>query len=100
VSLKKDRIKAVAGSEAYVEVFTEEETDTILEQAGNGKKCCLRNRTNVNLLRYTGLRVSKLCSVRLEGVDRLGNVRCWPTNPQLSEERNPWVMPRRHANSF
>jgi len=69
VDPKRDRVKVAAGSEGEVSVFTEEELERILAYSSDANKTTQRNRLVVNLLLYTGCRVSELVNIKTGDVD-------------------------------
>ena len=69
VDPKRDRVKVAAGSEGEVSVFTEEELERILAYIVDSNKTSQRNRLAVNLLLYTGCRVSELVNIQTMDVD-------------------------------
>lgn len=71
VDLKKDRVKVAAGSEHQVEVLTENQCERLLFYIQNQKKVSLRDKMIVELLMFTGVRVSELCSIKLKNIDFL-----------------------------
>lgn len=58
VDTKKDKAKVAAGSEAEVEVFSDEETERILFYIQDDERVTLRDRMIILMLLYTGVRVS------------------------------------------
>lgn len=90
---RRDRIAIATGSEREVEAFTDEEVTRILFHTQQ-PSFSLRNRLIVEMLLYTGLRVSELCDIRLADVDFLtstlkvtgkgGKYREIPLKPNLA----------------
>lgn len=69
VDPKRDRVKVAAGSEGEVSVFTDEELECIMAYISDVTKTSQRNRLVVNLLLYTGCRVSELVNIQTKDVD-------------------------------
>ena len=69
VDPKRDRVKVAAGSEGEVSVFTEDELERILAYSSDTNTTTQRNRLVVNLLLYTGCRVSELVNIQTMDVD-------------------------------
>ena len=90
---RRDRIAIATGSEREVEAFMDEEVTRILFHAQQ-PSFSLRNRLIVEILLYTGLRVSELCDIQLADVDLLtstlkvtgkgGKYREIPLKPELA----------------
>ena len=74
VDPKRDRVKVAAGSEGEVSVFTDEEIERIMTYISDPAKVTQRNRLVVNLLLYTGCRVSELVNIQTTDVDFVINV--------------------------
>ena len=66
----KDKVKVAQGSEKEVEVFEEDEIEKILFYIQGGK-VSQRDRLIINLLLYTGVRVSELVSIKIADMDFL-----------------------------
>ena len=66
---KRDRVKVAAGSEGEVSVFTDDELARINAYVSDPTTISQRNRLVVNLLLYTGCRVSELVNIRNADVD-------------------------------
>jgi len=108
VTLKRDRIKVAAGSEAEVDVFSEREVSQLLFFAEDRSRCSLRNQLILFLLLYTGVRVSELCCIRLTDVDYLtssirvtgkgGKYREIPLRPNVAETIRQYVRSDRQAS--
>ncbi len=58
VSLRKDKVRVALGSEKEVEVYTDDEVDRLMFYIQDPNKVSLRDRLIVNLLLFTGVRVS------------------------------------------
>ena len=69
VDPKRDRVKVVAGSEGEVSVFTDEELERIMAYISDPTTTSQRNRLVVNLLLYTGCRVSEMVNIQTTDVD-------------------------------
>lgn len=67
---KKDKIKVAKGSEAEVEIYTDQEVERILFHLEN-KKINLRNKLIVHILLYTGLRVGEVVNIKITDIDFL-----------------------------
>jgi len=70
VNTKKDKMKVATGSEQEVEVFTEGELERIIFYIQSDEVSC-RDRMIVELLLYTGVRVSELVNIKLRDIDLL-----------------------------
>jgi len=105
VDPKRDRVKVAAGSEAEVSVFTDEELERIMAYISDPTKTTQRNRLIVNLLVYTGCRVSELVNIQTTDVDFVINavtlhgkggklrevrypIRCSPIDQRVPERRS------------
>jgi len=66
---KKDRVKVASGSEKEITAFSEEEVLKLLNCVNDKKKVSLRNRLVINLLLYTGARVSEVGSIQIKDID-------------------------------
>ena len=69
VDPKRDRVKVAAGSEGEVSVFTDMELEHIMANISDPTKTTQRNQLVVNLLLYTGCRVSELINIQTTDVD-------------------------------
>ena len=69
VNPKRDRVKVAAGSEGEVSVFTDMELEHIMANISDPTKTTQRNQLVVNLLLYTGCRVSELINIQTTDVD-------------------------------
>src|SRR5690606_18615475 len=67
---RRDRIRIAAGSQREVDTFTDDEVTRILFHVQQ-RTCPTRNRLVVELLLYTGVRVSELCNIQLTDMDLL-----------------------------
>jgi len=108
VTLKRDRIKVAAGSEGEVEVFSEQEVSQLLFFVQDRSRVSLRNQLIVNLLLYTGVRVSELCGIQLGDIDYLtstlrvtgkgGKYREIPLRPDLIDLIKEYVRTDRQES--
>ena len=73
VNLKRDKIFIDEGSIQDVTSLSETEVEKLLTFVEDRQNSTLRNQLIVNLLLYTGLRVSELINIRLEDIDFLTN---------------------------
>lgn len=71
VDLKKDKVKVANGSEKEVEVYSDLEVERILFYVQDVSRVSIRDRLIINLLLYTGIRVSELVSIKLKDIDFL-----------------------------
>ncbi|WP_297430550.1 tyrosine-type recombinase/integrase [Clostridium sp.] len=71
VDLKKDKIKIAYGSEEQVEVYSDNQLERIQFYIQNQKKVSLRDKMIIQLLMFTGVRVSELCDIKLKNIDFL-----------------------------
>lgn len=71
VELGRDRIKIAKGSEKPVEVYSEETVETLLFHLEKTKY--IRDKVVMQLLLFTGVRVSELCSIRIRDIDFLSH---------------------------
>lgn len=71
IQLKRDQIKIAAGSEAVIEVLSEEQVEQLLFYVEGKNKVSIRNKLIVYLLLYTGVRVSELVGIQLINIDFL-----------------------------
>ncbi len=105
----RDRITIAAGSEREVDAFTDEEVTRILFHVQQ-PSCSMRNRLIVELLLYTGVRVSELCHIRLVDLDLLtrtlrvtgkgGTYREIPLRPELAESIQHYLREERKESRF
>lgn len=73
IQLKRDQVKIASGSEAIVNVLSDEEIDTLLFYVENKNNVSQRNQLIIYLLLYTGVRVSELIGIKLTDIDTLTN---------------------------
>lgn len=71
IDLKKDRVKIASGSEHQVEVYSDNQLERIQFYIQNQKKVSLRDKMIIQLLMFTGVRVSELCDIKLKNIDFL-----------------------------
>ncbi len=93
VDLCRDRVKIAKGSEKPVEVYDENLIDRLMFYIE--EKVSQRDKVIIQLLFYTGVRVSELCSVRIKDIDFLshqlkvygkgGKYREIPLKPEVVE---------------
>ena len=67
VELGRDGIKIAKGSEKPVEVYCDETVETLLIHIENAKN--IRDKVIVQLLLFTGVRVSSLCDLCIKDID-------------------------------
>lgn len=73
VDVKKDKVKIAAGSEKEVEILKDKETEQLMFHGMDRNKVNARDCLMVNMLLYTGLRVSEMVSLQLRDIDLLTN---------------------------
>jgi integrase/recombinase XerD len=71
VDLKKDKVKIAYGSEEQVEVYSDNQLERIQFYIQNQKKVTLRDKMIIQLLMFTGVRVSELCNIKLKNINYL-----------------------------
>jgi len=71
VELGRDRIKIAKGSEKPVEFYTEETVESLMFHLEKSK--VIRDKVVVQLLLFTGVRVSELCGIRIRDIDFLSH---------------------------
>ncbi len=104
VELGRDRIKIAKGSEKPVEVYSDETVEALLFHIENAIH--IRDKVIVQLLLFTGVRVSELCGIRIKDIDFLshhlkvigkgGKYRETPLKPELVESIKKYILERRH----
>ena len=67
----KDKIKIARGSEGEIEVFSDEEVQSILFHIEDRSKISLRDEGVLLILLYTGLRVGELVNLKIKDIDFL-----------------------------
>ncbi len=86
VKSSQDRVKVSADCQHTVEVFTEDELNSILKYVDVPGNLSNRDRLMVYFLLYTGCRVSELCSVKIKDMDLLsGSLRIFGKGGKLRE---------------
>lgn len=103
VDYKRDRVKIAKGSEKPVEVYDEKLTDRMLLYIEDNVS--LRDKAIVQILFYTGIRVSELCSIKIKDIDFLshqlrvcgkgGKYREIPLKPEVVETIKAYLIQRR-----
>ncbi len=71
VDVKRDKVKIASGSEKEVQILTDRESELLLFNLSDRRRFNSRDSLIINLLLYTGLRVSELVSLRLKDIDML-----------------------------
>ncbi len=105
INLARDRIKIAKGSEKPVEVYSSAVVE-VLQFHLETKVKNLRDKVLVELLFYTGVRVSELVSIRIRDIDFLshhvkvvgkgGKYREIPLKPELVDTIKKYIVERRH----
>lgn len=72
INLGRDRIKIAKGSEKQVETFTDDVVDALLFHLESKAKD-IQDKVVIQLLLYTGVRVSELVSIRIVDIDFLSH---------------------------
>jgi len=108
VELGRDRIKIAKGSEKPVEVYSEETIESLFFHLEKVKD--IRDRVIVQLLLFTGVRVSELCSIRIKDIDFLshhlkvigkgGKYREIPLKAEVVETIKMYLLERRKSKHF
>jgi integrase/recombinase XerD len=109
VDLKKYRVKVATGSEHQAEVLTENQCERLLFYIQNQKKVNLRDNMIIELLMFTGVRVSELCSIKIKNIDFLtghikiirkgGKVREIPLKVEVMETIKEYLV-ERNSNPY
>lgn len=104
INLARDRIKIAKGSEKQVEVYPDDVVEALLFHMESGSKS-LRDKVIVNLLLFTGVRVSELVAIRIRDIDFLnhqlkvigkgGKYREIPLKPELVDFIKKYIVKRR-----
>lgn len=71
IDLKKDRVKITVGSEHQVEVYSDNQLERLQFYIQNQKKVSIRDKMIIQLLMFTGVRVSELCDIKLKNINFL-----------------------------
>jgi integrase/recombinase XerD len=71
IDLKKDMVKIAVGSEHQVEVYSDNQLERLQFYIQNQKKVSIRDKMIIQLLMFTGVRVSELCDIKLKNIDFL-----------------------------
>lgn len=105
INLGRDRIKIAKGSEKQVETFTDDVVDALLFHLETKAKE-LRDKVVIQLLLYTGVRVSELVNICIKDIDFLshqlkvigkgGKYREIPLKPDVAETIKKYLLERRH----
>ncbi|MGI6558065.1 MAG: tyrosine-type recombinase/integrase [Limnochordia bacterium] len=106
---RRDRIRIAAGSQREVDTFTDDEVTRILFHVQQ-RTCPTRNRLVVELLLYTGVRVSELCNIQLTDMDLLtrtlkvtgkgGTYREIPLRSEVVESIQHYMREERKESRF
>ena len=67
----KDKIKIARGSEGEIEVFSDEEVQSILFHIEERSRVSHRDKAVILILLYTGLRVGELVNLKIKDIDLL-----------------------------
>ncbi|WP_238882329.1 tyrosine-type recombinase/integrase [Clostridium sp. YIM B02551] len=104
VDLRKDRMRVAFGSEKQVEVFSEKQVERMLFYIQNQENVTRRDKMIILLLMYTGVRVSELCSIRINNIDFLtshlkiqgkgGKIREVPLKNEVVEAIKEYLVER------
>jgi len=73
VDVKRDKVKIANGSEKEVEVLTDRESERLMFHVMDRKVVCARDCLIVNILLFSGVRVTELVSLRLKDIDLLSS---------------------------
>ncbi len=108
INLARDRIKIAKGSEKHVEVYSDAIVDSLMFHLETNAKS-LRDKVMMELLLYTGVRVSELVSIRIRDIDFLthqlkvigkgGKYREIPLKEDIVESVKEYLLERRY-NSY
>ncbi len=104
INLGRDRIKIAKGSEKQVETFSADILDALIFHLESKSKA-IRDKAVIELLLYTGVRVSELVSIRIKDIDFLshqlkvigkgGKYREIPLKPEVTETIKKYLLERR-----
>lgn len=110
VDLRKDKIRVASGSEKEVEVYTDDEVDRLMFYIQDPNKVSIRDRLIVNLLLFTGVRVSELVHIRMGDIDFLtmqlrvsgkgGKVREVPLRAEVVEVAREYMDTERRVHKY
>lgn len=110
VKSSQDRVKVSADCQHNVEVFTEDDLNSILRYVDTPGKLNNRDRLIVYFLLYTGCRVSELCLIKIKDMDLLsgllklfgkgGKLREVPLRFDLVEMIQIYLKTERALSSF
>ncbi len=110
VNLRKDKIRVASGSEKEVEVYTDDEVDRLMFYIQDPNKVSIRDRLIVNLLLFTGVRVSELVHIRMGDIDFLtmqlrvsgkgGKVREVPLRAEVVEVAREYMDTERRVHKY
>ncbi len=105
INLARDRIKIAKGSEKQVETYLDDIVDALMFHLEMNVKS-LRDKVMMQLLLYTGVRVSELVAVRIRDIDFLthqlkvigkgGKYREIPLKPDIVGSIKDYLLERRH----
>ena len=108
VELGRDRIKIAKGSEKPVEVYSDDLIETLLFHMENVKH--MKDKVIVQLLLFTGVRVSELCGIRIRDIDFLshqlkvigkgGKYREIPLKVEIVESIKKYLLERRNNKHY
>lgn len=108
INLGRDRIKIAKGSEKQVETFSAGILDALMFHL-ESKSNAIRDKVVIELLLYTGVRVSELVNIRIMDIDFLshqlkvigkgGKYREIPLKPEVVETIKKYLLERRR-NSY
>ncbi|SFA79996.1 integrase/recombinase XerD [Clostridium frigidicarnis] len=109
IDLKKDRVKIAIGSEHQLEVYIDNQLERIQFYIQDSKKVSLRDKIIIQILMFTGVRVSELCDIRLKNIDFLlsqikiigkgGKVREVPVKFEVMDTIQEYI-PERNNNPY
>lgn len=107
ISIKKDKVKIAAGSEAEVSVLSDAQVEQLLFHLEQESQ---RNKLIGYLLLYTGIRVSELIDIHLTDVEQLtgqltvrgkgGKLRVIPLRKDVLEAMQQYIQDERASSKF